>query len=69
MTKLNNKALKFSSSLKFDILLIEEDIEGSIAHAEMLAHVNLISKEESKKIIDGLSKIKDEWTNEKWKPR
>ncbi len=67
-TELNNKALKFSSSLKFDILLIEEDIEGSIAHTEMLSHVNLISKEESKKIINGLNNIKDEWINEKWKP-
>ena len=67
-TKIDNKALKFSSSLKFDILLIEEDIEGSIAHAEMLAQVNLISKEESIKIVDGLNKIKDEWISKKWKP-
>ena len=66
--KLNNKALKFSSSLKFDILLIEEDITGSIAHAEMLEHVNLISHTELKKIVDGLKSIKDEWINDKWKP-
>ena len=66
--KLNNKALKFSSSLKLDILLIEEDLDGSIAHAEMLAHVGLISNEESDKIVDGVKQIKLEWTNKDWKP-
>jgi argininosuccinate lyase len=33
---LDNKALRFSSSLNFDERLIFEDIKGSIAHVAML---------------------------------
>ncbi len=65
---LNLKALKFSSSLNVDINLIEEDIEGSIAHAAMLSKTGIISPEESEKIINGLLQIKNEWENNSWKP-
>jgi len=65
---LNSKALKFSSSLNADINLIEEDIEGSIAHAEMLSRVGIISPEESGKIISGLLQIKNEWESNSWRP-
>ena len=41
--KLNSEALKFSSSLGFDINLIVEDILVSKVHAEMLFKVRLIS--------------------------
>jgi argininosuccinate lyase len=64
--KLNEKALKFSSSLKFDINLLSEDIEGSIAHAEMLAAVNIISDEEKNQIVSGLKKIESDWLDNKW---
>jgi argininosuccinate lyase len=66
--KLNSKALKFSSSLKFDIILLCEDIEGSIAHAEMLAAVNIISNEEKELIVRGLKKIEVDWNTKKWFP-
>ncbi len=66
--KLNSKALKFSSSLKYDINLLHEDIEGSIVHAEMLSRINIISKEESDKIISGLKQIIAEWENNPWQP-
>ncbi|MDR3626427.1 MAG: argininosuccinate lyase [Ignavibacteriaceae bacterium] len=66
--KLNSKALKFSSSLKYDINLLSEDIEGSIAQAEMLATVNIISNDEKDKIVFGLKKIEDEWNNNTWSP-
>ncbi len=59
--KLDSKALKFSSSLKFDINLIEEDIEGSKAHAAMLAETGIISSNEAESIIQGLDKIINEW--------
>ncbi len=42
--KLNNDAMEFSSSLSFDINLLEEDIRVSTAHAEMLAKVGIISQ-------------------------
>ena len=66
--KLNSKALKFSSSLKYDINLLSEDVEGSIAHAEMLAAVEIISNEEKEQIVSGLKKIEDEWSNGAWSP-
>ncbi len=66
--KLNALALEFSSSLNFDINLILEDIEESIAHAEMLAKVKIISKNESSKITKGLQRIRSEWETKKWKP-
>ncbi|MHB1688204.1 MAG: argininosuccinate lyase [Ignavibacteriaceae bacterium] len=65
---LDSKALKFSSSLNVDINLILEDIEGSIAHAEMLSKVGIISSEESKIIVAGLLKIKSEWESDSWSP-
>ncbi|MEN8191317.1 MAG: argininosuccinate lyase [Bacteroidota bacterium] len=66
--KLNNDAMEFSSSLSFDINLIEEDIQVSIVHAEMLGKVNLISEEESTKIVEGLKNILNEGITGKWDP-
>ena len=57
---LNNDAMEFSSSLSFDINLLEEDINVSIAHAEMLAKVGIISEAESQKIVKGLKEILNE---------
>lgn len=66
--KLNDKAMEFSSSLSFDINLLEEDIKVSIAHAEMLANVGIISKAESEKIVEGLNKILNEGNAGRWNP-
>lgn len=66
--ELDSLALEVSSSLRFDINLILEDIEGSIAHAEMLAKTKIISNSESLKIIKGLKRIKNEWEKKKWFP-
>ncbi len=65
---LNPNALTFSSSLNVDINLLEEDIQGSIAHTEMLSKVGIISSEESEKIINGLIQIKNDSKNQLWKP-
>ncbi len=66
--KINDEAMIFSSSLSFDINLLEHDLEVSKAHAAMLAEQNIISKEESKKIIDGLNMIAELWNAEEWHP-
>lgn len=50
----------FTESISFDRRLYREDIEGSIAHCKMLAKQKIISKEEAKKIIDGLKEIEKE---------
>ncbi|MBQ3235539.1 MAG: argininosuccinate lyase [Clostridia bacterium] len=47
----------FNSSISFDSKMIKEDIEGSIAHAMMLAKQNIISENEKNCLIDGLSSI------------
>jgi len=53
----------FTASVNFDKILYEYDIAGSIAHAQMLARVGILSTEESKQIINGLSEIKAEIAN------
>ena len=53
-------AEKFSASIDFDKRLYREDIEGSIAHATMLASEGIILKKEADKIIKGLKQIEKE---------
>ena len=50
----------FTESISFDRRLYEQDIRASIAHAEMLAHVGLISPEEGRQIGLGLREIQGE---------
>ena len=53
-------AEKFSASIDFDKRLYKEDIEGSIAHATMLASEGIILKKEAGQIIKGLRQIEKE---------
>ncbi len=48
---------KFTSSIHFDKRLYNHDIEGSIAHAAMLAGQGIIAKEEAVKIAAALKSI------------
>jgi len=48
---------KFTSSIHYDRRLYSYDIEGSIAHATMLAGQNIISQKEAKKIVSTLKDI------------
>jgi argininosuccinate lyase len=66
--KIDDSALKFSSSLSFDINLLKEDVLVSKAHTEMLAYVDLIEDEEAKKIVEGLNLIEAEYFAQTWKP-
>ncbi len=50
----------FTSSLHYDRRLSRFDIEGSIAHARMLAKQGIISKAESQAIVGGLRRIHDD---------
>lgn len=47
----------FQASINFDKRMYREDIEGSIAHAKMLAKQKIISDDDCKKIVGGLEKI------------
>ncbi len=51
---------EFTESISFDRRLFEHDIRGSVAHAEMLAHVGLITPDECQQIVRGLSEIRAE---------
>ena len=55
----------FNSSIRFDQRMYRQDIKGSIAHARMLGKCNVISLEDSNKIIDGLKEILEEIENGK----
>ncbi len=57
-TSLNPFIQEFNASIQFDKNLIIEDIDCSIAHARMLGKQDVITKEESQKIIEGLKQIK-----------
>ena len=54
---------EFNSSIQFDKILYAEDIEGSIAHSEMLSKQKIISEEDFKLISSGLKQIKKEIMN------
>ncbi len=51
---------EINQSITFDKKLYAQDIKGSTAHAKMLAEIGVLTKSESKKIIDGLKKIEKE---------
>jgi argininosuccinate lyase len=52
---------RFNASIGFDIALIEYDLTGSQAHAEMLAHTGIISAQESEAILQGLEQIRQDY--------
>lgn len=59
-TKETNKLVeKFTASIEFDQKLALEDIEGSLAHVEMLGSCGIIPKEDAEKIQSGLKSIRE----------
>lgn len=59
---------RFNASIGFDIELIEYDLTGSIAHAQMLAHTAIITPEESEKLVAGLEQIRQEYRQGQFLP-
>ena len=55
----------FNSSIAFDGRMYKHDIQGSMAHAEMLGDCGIIPKEDSLEIIEGLKGILDDIENGK----
>ena len=49
----------FTASVDFDQRMAEQDIQGSIAHATMLANCNILSTQERDDIVRGLTQISD----------
>ena len=58
----------FNASIGFDIELIEYDLTGSVAHAQMLAHTGIISTAEAEQLVTGLEQIRQEYRAGKFNP-
>lgn len=59
-TATNNFVEIFTASITFDYLLAQYDIDGSLAHAQMLAHCGVITTEDLNAIETGLTAIRAE---------
>ena len=57
---------EIGSSIDVDKRLFKEDIQGSLAHVEMLFRQKIISSKIKKKIVKGLKKIEKEISNNKF---
>jgi argininosuccinate lyase len=63
-TKETNKLVEeFTASISFDQKLAIEDIDGSLAHVQMLGECNIIPMEDVEKIKQGLLSIKQQVEN------
>ncbi len=51
---------RYTASVSFDQRMAKQDIEGSLAHAEMLAHVGVISAQDLAAIESGMQTIQSE---------
>ena len=49
--------VRFNASIEFDIELIEYDLTGSQAHAQMLAKQGIISDAEATELVNGLEQM------------
>tara|TARA_Y100001968_G_scaffold333736_1_gene398841 strand:- start:150 stop:1529 length:1380 start_codon:yes stop_codon:yes gene_type:complete len=52
---------RFNASIDFDQTLLQEDLDGSIAHVRMLAKVGVLVNDEAKQIENALEKIRTEF--------
>ncbi len=59
---------RFNASIGFDIQLLEYDITGSQAHAQMLAHTGIISTEEGEALVKGLEQVRLEYRQGFFRP-
>lgn len=54
------QAVDFETSIHVDERMALDDIKGSIAHADMLCKVGLISEDEKNQIVNGLNSIQED---------
>jgi len=57
---------RFTASVDFDRRLFQHDIDGSIAHAKMLAKAGILSADELTKILEGLASIRQDILDDKF---
>ncbi len=59
---------RFSSSLAVDLRMLDEDVDGSIAHAAMLGEVGILTAEEASLMCAGLERVREEIATGAWVP-
>ncbi len=59
-TALHPAIARFNASISFDIELIEYDLTGSVAHAQMLGQTGIIPRAEAEQLVAGLEQIRAE---------
>ncbi len=59
---------RFSSSLAVDLRMLDEDVDGSIAHATMLGEVGILTPAESEQTVAGLERVREEIASGTWAP-
>ncbi|MEB3241638.1 MAG: argininosuccinate lyase [Synechococcus sp.] len=59
---------RFNASINFDITLLQQDLDGSVAHARMLGRCGLITEAESDQLIEGLETVRREAAAGEFKP-
>lgn len=57
---------RFTASVDFDRRLFQQDIDGSVAHAKMLAKAGILTADEVAQIVDGLESIRQEIQDDKF---
>jgi argininosuccinate lyase len=59
---------RFNASIGFDITLLQDDLDGSIAHARMLGRCGVISEVEAQELIGGLEQVRLEAVEGRFNP-
>ena len=58
----------FASSIELDLEIADEDLEASLAHAEMLSETLIITPEDGEALAGGLEQIRQEMAEGTWRP-
>jgi argininosuccinate lyase len=59
---------RFNASIGFDIALLQQDLDGSIAHARMLGRCGVITEAEADQLIAGLETVRAEAARGEFNP-
>ena len=59
---------RFNASIGFDIELLQQDLDGSIAHARMLGSTGVITAQEAEQLVAGLEQVRAEADAGQFKP-
>src|SRR3989338_3232976 len=57
----------YTSSIGVDYRLARHDVEGSIAHAKMLGRCRIVSAAESRRLVQGLTRIQHLIAEGRWR--